>query len=144
AYHLRTRPARTPVVSARTAEPGAPPTAAQVADRRAEVEADADAAIAVGPDATPATAAPRSLGSAAAPNRDELRLLSHAREAVARRDFAAALPPIAEHTRRFRDGRLLEEREALRVKALSGLGRGEEARRAATAFKRRFPHSVLL
>jgi len=39
---------------------------------------------------------------------------------------------------------LLEEREALRVKALSGLGRVEEARRAAHAFEARFPRSVLL
>ena len=76
--------------------------------------------------------------------RSELRLLSRARAAVARADFAAALPPIAEHARRFRDGRLAEEREALRVGALAGLGRDEEARHAATAFRTRFPHSVLV
>jgi len=74
----------------------------------------------------------------------ELRLLRLARVAVARGDFADALPPIAEHTRRFRYGRLAEEREALRVKALAGLGRTEEARRAAAAFQARFPRSVLL
>jgi hypothetical protein len=39
---------------------------------------------------------------------------------------------------------LVEEREALRVKALSGLGRTEEARRAADSFEARFPRSVLL
>jgi hypothetical protein len=77
-------------------------------------------------------------------DRSELRLLSRARAAVARADFAAALPPIAEHARRFRDGRLAEEREALRVGALAGLGRDEEARHAATAFRTRFPHSVLV
>lgn len=76
--------------------------------------------------------------------RAELRLLRLARVAVARGDFAGALPPIAEHTRRFRNGRLAEEREALRVKALAGLGRTEEARRAASAFRARFPRSVLL
>jgi hypothetical protein len=75
---------------------------------------------------------------------EELRLLRQARAAVARDDFAAALPPIAEHTRRFKDGRLAEEREALRVKALAGLGRRGEARRAAAAFQTRFPRSVLL
>ena len=75
---------------------------------------------------------------------DELRLLQQARTAVARHDFAAALPPIAEHTRRFREGRLAEEREALRVRALSGLGRADDARRAADAFEARFPRSVLL
>ena len=76
--------------------------------------------------------------------REELRLLRRARVAVARNDFAGAMAPIAEHTRRFRDGHLVEEREALRVKALAGLGRVDEARRAAAAFKARFPHSVLL
>jgi hypothetical protein len=76
--------------------------------------------------------------------RAELRLLRQARAAVAREDFAAALSPVAEHTRRFRDGELAEEREALRVKALAGLGRTEQARRAAAAFRARFPRSVLL
>jgi hypothetical protein len=76
--------------------------------------------------------------------RAELHLLRRARAAVARGEFAAALPPIAEHARRFRDGRLAEEREALRVKALAGLGRNDEARRAAAAFEARFPRSVLL
>ena len=37
-----------------------------------------------------------------------------------------------------------EEREALHVKALAGLGRRDEARRAAAAFEDRFPRSVLL
>jgi hypothetical protein len=32
----------------------------------------------------------------------------------------------------------------LRVKALAGLGRTDEARRAARAFRARFPRSVLL
>jgi len=76
--------------------------------------------------------------------RAELRLLRQARAAVARAAYAAAMQPIAEHTRRFKDGRLAEEREALRVKALAGLGRTDEARRAAKAFRARFPRSVLL
>jgi hypothetical protein len=76
--------------------------------------------------------------------RAELLLLRPARAAVARENFAAALPPIAEHARRFKDGRLAEEREALRVKALVGLGRADEARRAAASFRAHFPHSVLL
>jgi hypothetical protein len=76
--------------------------------------------------------------------RAELTLLRPARAAVARENYAAALPAIAEHTRRFKNGRLAEEREALRVKALVGLGRADEARRAAAAFRAHFPHSVLL
>jgi len=93
-------------------------------------------------DPGPAVVAPvLSPGDAA---RAELYLLRQARAAVARGDFAAALQPIAEHTRRFKNGRLIEEREALRVKALVGLGRTGEARHAAAAFRARFPRSVLL
>ncbi|HXU64947.1 MAG TPA: hypothetical protein VN962_24785 [Polyangia bacterium] len=77
-------------------------------------------------------------------DRAELRLVRMARSAVARQDFGAALGLLTEHARRFKDGRLAEEREALRVRALAGLGRTEEARRAAGQFQARFPRSVLL
>lgn len=103
----------------------------------------------VAPPAAEAPATPAPMGktprsSRAEPGPDELRLLRQARVAVARHDFAAALSPIAEHARRFREGRLAEEREALRVRALSGLGRSADARHAADAFEARFPRSVLL
>jgi hypothetical protein len=97
----------------------------------------------VAPPPAPALATPAH-SPPAAPGPDELRLLRQARAAVARQDFTSALRPIAEHARRFKEGRLAEEREALRVRALSGLGRSEEARRAASAFEARFPRSVLL
>jgi hypothetical protein len=74
----------------------------------------------------------------------ELKVLQPARAAVARNDFSSALAAIAEHERRFPDGQLAEEREALRVQALLGLQRTEEASRAAAAFRERFPGSVLL
>jgi hypothetical protein len=74
----------------------------------------------------------------------ELRLLEQARAAVAREDFAEAIHLLTEHTRRFRTGRLVEEREALRVKALVGLGRRDDASRAAAEFEARFPDSPLL
>jgi hypothetical protein len=74
----------------------------------------------------------------------ELRLLQRARDVMDRGDFGAALRPINEHARRFPNGWLSEEREALRVKALAEIGRNEEARRAASAFRARFPRSVLL
>lgn len=76
--------------------------------------------------------------------RTELRLLRQARAAIAREDHAAALPFLAEHVRRFNNGRLAEEREALRVKALAGAGRLDEAQLAAAAFRARFSRSVLL
>ncbi|HEX4478510.1 MAG TPA: hypothetical protein VH142_25685 [Polyangiaceae bacterium] len=100
--------------------------------------------IVVVPSSAPAPAVPPRRSSPAAPAPEELRLLQQARAAVARQDFAAALPLIAEHAREFKNGRLAEEREALRVRALSGLGRTEEAQHAADAFGSRFPRSVLL
>ena len=89
------------------------------------------------------TGAPAGL-SATDAARAELHLLRQARAAVARGDFATALSTIAEHSHRFKNGRLVEEREALRVKALAGVGRTAEARHAAVAFRARFPRSVLL
>ncbi len=74
----------------------------------------------------------------------ELRILEPARRAVARGDFVTALAGVADHERRFPNGRLAEEREALRVRALIGQHRGDEARRAADSFRKTFPKSVLL
>jgi hypothetical protein len=74
----------------------------------------------------------------------ELALLGRAQSWFGRHDFGRALALVAEHTRRFPNGRLAEEREALRVRALAGAGRTDEARRAASSFAERFPRSVLL
>lgn len=82
--------------------------------------------------------------SAAESVEGELHLLRRARAAVASGRHAAALHPLALHTRRFAKGRLVEEREALRIRALAGLGRTDEAHRAAEGFRTLFPHSVLL
>ena len=89
----------------------------------------------------PAATPPRSGGGAV---RVELRLLEQARLAVAREDFVRAIELLAEHARRFRTGRLVEERKALRIKSLAGLGRGGEARRAAADFEANYPRSPLL
>lgn len=97
--------------------------------------------LAATPPIAPARVIPPPHASSGA---DELRLLRQARVAVAKREFATALSRIAEHTHRFKDSRMAEEREALRVRALSGLGRNEEARHAAEAFQAHFPRSVLL
>jgi len=120
--------------------PAAPPVTPVALPRAAAV---APAPIAEQPTAPVSPPAKPTLSKADAA-RAELNLLRQARAAVAREDYAGALSPIAEHTRRFKDGRLTEEREALRVKSLAGLGRGEDARRAAAAFRARFPRSVLL
>lgn len=73
----------------------------------------------------------------------ELRLLHQAQTACAARDFTSALEVLREHRQRFPTGRLAEQREALRVRALSGAGREMEASRAADEFAARFPRSVL-
>ncbi|MBN2574040.1 MAG: hypothetical protein JXP73_05690 [Deltaproteobacteria bacterium] len=74
----------------------------------------------------------------------ELSLLQRAQVAYAGRDFSSALALVAAHGRRFPNGRLAEEREALRVRSLAGAGRRDEAGRAAGLFAERFPRSVLL
>jgi hypothetical protein len=74
----------------------------------------------------------------------EVELLQHAHLAYARRDFRGALALVAEHARRFRDGPLAEECEALRVESLLAAGHTVEASRAGVVFAKRFPRSVLL
>jgi hypothetical protein len=121
------------------------PTSVGQTERRPPATSDetpAAGAIRV-PLARPAALTGRSPARADAA-RAELRLLEQARAAVLREDFAGALTPLAEHARRFKNGRLTEEREALRVKALAGLGRDREAERAAAAFEARFPRSPLV
>jgi hypothetical protein len=124
-----------------TALPTAP--AAEMLPTRETPTAKAVASLSLERSSTPARRALPSPARADA-GKEELRILEPARAAVERGDFAGAVSPIAEHARRFRDGRLAEEREALRVKALTGLGRYTEARRAAAAFAMRFPRSPLL
>jgi hypothetical protein len=73
----------------------------------------------------------------------ELQLLSRARKALAAGKYSSTMSLIRAHEQRFPAGQLSEEREALRVKALRGMGRERDARRAASDFKQRFPRSVL-
>jgi hypothetical protein len=101
------------------------------------------------PDVTDSTLDDRSTPPAAShrPGRvavEELRLLDRARQSDARADYAGVLGIAAEHERRYPNGRLAEEREVLRVRALVGLGRGGEARQTASKFRHQFPRSVLL
>jgi hypothetical protein len=117
------------------------PRARAVVPDAPEIEAPAPLAPPAAPHTTRRIAAKPS---GALPTNAELQLLRAAREDATRGDFAGALAVIAEHVRRFRNGALVEEREALRVKSLAGLGRHREAQRAAAQFHARFPHSVFL
>jgi hypothetical protein len=75
---------------------------------------------------------------------NELALLEPARSSIARGEYQNALAAIATHRREFPNGTLTEEREALRVRALWGVGQRPAATAAAAAFRKRYPRSVLL
>lgn len=73
----------------------------------------------------------------------ERALLDGARSAFARGDAKVTLSLIDLHTQRFPSGSLVEEREALAVKALVAAGRFEDARARGVRFHARFPTSLL-
>jgi hypothetical protein len=74
----------------------------------------------------------------------ERKVLDAARKALGSGDHAAAMRALDEHTKVHANGRLVEEREALRVRTLADSGRLDEARTVATRFRARWPESVLL
>ena len=73
--------------------------------------------------------------------RAEARLVGVAREALQRGDAGRALSVLEDAQRRFPNGILLQEREALSISALAALGRKTEAAARAGAFLRVFPNS---
>ena len=107
------------------------PSAAPVAP--AGVRGNCPAAPARAPGA--GAAADRGLGR-------ERALLDQARAALVSGDPQAALGTLERHRRGFPDGRLAEERDVLRVKALFAAGRTTEAREAAASFLRKHPASL--
>ncbi len=74
----------------------------------------------------------------------ERALLEKGRTALTRGDAPGSLAVVADHARRFPDGELAEEREALRIQALLAEDRRAEALAVLGAFRRRFPGSLLL
>ena len=70
--------------------------------------------------------------------------MDSARAALERGDAAATLKVVARHERRYPRGLLVQEREAMGIRALAMLGRADEARHRAALFRSRFPDSVLL
>jgi outer membrane protein assembly factor BamD (BamD/ComL family) len=71
-------------------------------------------------------------------------LLDDARTAVARGDETAALRALELHARRYPDSVMVEEREALAIKAFVAKGKYAEARARGDRFRTRFPRSLLL
>jgi hypothetical protein len=73
----------------------------------------------------------------------ERALLDVGRRALAAGRAEDVLKATREHTRRFPEGVLVEEREALVINALAASSRYAEARDRADRFVRRFPESLL-
>ncbi len=71
----------------------------------------------------------------------ELALLRAAQAALREKNDRRALTLVDEHTRRFPNGVLAEERAAARIFALCGLGRTDEGMRAGAAFLAAHPSS---
>jgi len=74
----------------------------------------------------------------------EQALLEVARTALGRGNAADAMQALTRHVEEFPSGRLVEERESLRIQALAALGRRPEAIDLFKAFSKRFPHSLFL
>jgi hypothetical protein len=92
------------------------------------------------------TQAPRASASAEPDNRSlagERALLDVARTALANGDPARALQAVARHEKTYPNGLLVEEREALAVKALAAAGRNDEARARGGRFVKRFPNGLM-
>ena len=84
--------------------------------------------------------------SAVAPGSElarERALLDLARASAAQGEPAQVLERVAQHARQFPHGHLTEEREALAIRALLTLGRVQEARDRAQAFRSAYPNSFL-
>ncbi len=97
------------------------------------------------PHATPveASPAPPLQAPVAAPApRSQAQYLADASRALSLGDAAHALELIDEDTRVHPSGALVEERDALRINALSTLGRDAEAREAARRLLATHPNSI--
>lgn len=120
---------------------------AKIAENTGNSRAAAPASSAVpSPSSRRAGAAPPVPGSAARDGSElagERALLDSARASAARGEPALVLEQVAQHLLKFPHGRLAEEREALAIRALLSLGRSDEARSRANAFRSAYPHSFL-
>jgi hypothetical protein len=74
----------------------------------------------------------------------ERALLEIARTALVRGQYSAALEELTRHEAQFPSGTLAEDREALAVQALVGLGHAEEARSRAARFHASYPRSMMI
>lgn len=125
-------PSARPAVSAEAS--GVPVEVIPTASSRPLVSAYAS--VAPSPVVAPAPSA-RGLGA-------ERALLDVARGALARGEANEALIATGRHVSEYPSGVLVEEREAIAIKALVALGRRDEARARAVEMERRFPNGLML
>lgn len=135
---------------------GDEPLDARVTSSAAAVRRETGSAESVpGPEQRVASAAPTDPTSAAPPAFPagssraialgrERALLDRAQASLSAGEPARALELVERHLRRYSQGALSEEREALAVNALVTLGRYREAVRRGAAFRARYPHSLLM
>jgi hypothetical protein len=97
-----------------------------------------------GPRPTPSAAPSEESTRAGSGLAAERALLDVARAALARGSAAEALEATTRHEHDYPAGLLVEEREAIAIRALAALGRRDEANARADAFAQRFPRSLNL
>lgn len=124
-----------------TSTEGALPTLSQ--ERGASIDSLPNARLPSGSGTRPATRSEPPAGTA---NQlaQERALIEEARSALAAGDPTACLRALETHASRHADGALVEEREALMVRALVAAGQREAAARRAAIFRNEHPGSLLL
>jgi hypothetical protein len=136
-----------------TPEAPPPPSRLEVAEPPAPVPAVAPPPASSPPPRTKPSAAsrpevkrkPPALPSPEAPALEHgWALLEAARASNAVGRYGDALSAVTEHAQEYPASQFEQEREALRIQALVGLGRQDEARALARSFEQRFPESILL
>jgi hypothetical protein len=134
----RPAPASTGVAPADTNDPlaGLPATLPAV-----DPEPTGAGALAGGVSGEGTSSPPPSQPTPATTLREEAALLESVRESLAASRAATALDALDRYDGRFPSGALSEEAAVLRVEALLGVGRREEARRSVEQFAAKHPAS---
>lgn len=122
------------------------PSTAETSDDTATVPALPSASGPASPPASSRLAPPRAETPAVSARglSAERALLDVARAALARGEARDVLVAVERHEKEYPQGALVEEREALAVRALAARGLHEDASARASAFEQRFPNSLML
>ena len=126
--------------------PRMPPVAVSAEVAPLDLPAPEKLATAPAPPTVPASASVRAAPSAgpAGNLKAERAILDVARTALGRGDGENALAAGADHQRKFPNGALAEEREAIAVQALLLTNRNAEAEARVARFRVKYPASLLL